>query len=233
MQSSQLDSALLSKLPRELRDKIYHDAVVEDNDVLIRVTPYVTEDGECRRRLEIGHALMRVCKQTREEVADIYYQENNFRVTQDLFERRAIRELSRFLTPWMEKITKLGISHTVVRVQFGLAKMNFSISAPQGRVVVEPEPSSVQLPAIAVDVGQGTADVVTTTSDRICFCKISKFALEHGGRDVLGWMVEYVDLVLQHGRQSDYDQLLDLAPVHCWTCAGRNVIKVGMNDLLC
>ena len=138
-QSSQLDSMLLSKLPRELRDKIYRYAVIEDNDIPVHVTRCKTEDGERRRRLEIGHALMRVSKQTRQEVADIYYLENKFRITNDLLEKRAIRELSRLLTPWGERMTKLGVTHELVRGKDDLVKSKFSISARKGRVFLEPE----------------------------------------------------------------------------------------------
>ena len=50
-QSSQLDSTLLGNLPRELRDQIYREAVVEDNDIPIHVSYYETKDGERCRRL--------------------------------------------------------------------------------------------------------------------------------------------------------------------------------------
>lgn len=221
-QSSQLDSMLLSKLPRELRDNIYREAVVEDKDIPIRVTCFETEGGERRRRLQIGHALMRVSKQTAQEVADIYYLENKFRITGDLIGKRAIRELSRLLTPWVGKVTKLGVSHSFLRSRSDLAKINFSISASQGRIVVKPESSSVQYHILAFDLGQGTAEPMSKTSNRICFCKTYKLALEHDGRDILSWIQEYMDLVLQSESQATYNVLLDVA--HCWTCAGRNVI---------
>jgi hypothetical protein len=224
-QSSQLDSMLLSKLPRELRDKIYRDAVVEYKDIPIRVTAYATNDGERRRRLEIGHALMRACKQTRQEVAEIYYLENTFRVTEDLFEKRAIGELSRHLTPWVGKIAKLGVSHVFARNGVDLTKINFSISAFESGFVVEPESSSVRYLTYGLDVGQATARMVTQTSGKICFCKVSKLALEHDGRDVFSLLQDYVDLVLVKPEcQVNYNHLLDLRPIHCWTCAGRNVI---------
>jgi hypothetical protein len=221
-QSSQLDSMLLSKLPRELRDKIYRDAVVEDNDIPIRVTPYVTEDGERRRRLQIGHALMRACKQTRQEVADIYYLENTFRITDDLLKKRAIRELSRLLTPWVQRTTGLGVSHELVRPKGDFAKINFSIFASQSRIVVEPEPSSLQYGTFLIDPVLATRIYVTMTSDELCFCKIFKLARKHEGRDVVSWMQEYVDLIIQSASQTEVSRLFD--PVHCWTCAGRYVI---------
>jgi hypothetical protein len=223
-QSSQLDSMLLSKLPRELRDKIYRDAVVEDKDIPIHVTPYVTEDGERRRRrrLEIGHALMRACKQTRQEVADIYYLENTFRITNDLLENRVFRELSRLLTPWVQRMTELGVSHELVRPKGDFAKINFSIFASQGRIVVEPEPSSLQYGTFLIDPVLATRNYVTMTSDELCFCKIFKLARKHEGRDVVSWMQEYVDLIIQSASQTEVSHLFD--PVHCWTCAGRYVI---------
>jgi len=218
-QSSQLGSMLLSKLPRELRDKIYRDAVVEDKDIPIRVTPYVTEDGERRRRLEIGHALMRVCKQTRQEVAEIYYLENTFRIIDDSLEKRATRELSRLLTPWTQRMTKLGVSQTSVRSVYQ-TEINFSISASQGHIVIEPEPSNVQFSMITLGPS-ATTTCMTRYSDKVCFCKIFKLALKHDDRDIFSWMQEYVDLVLQSARQ-DEANLFD--PVHCWTCGGRNAI---------
>lgn len=222
-QSSQLDSMLLSKLPRELRDKIYSDGVVEDKEIPIGVTCYETEDGEKRRRVQIEHPLMRACKQTREEVADIYYLENTFRVTDDLLEKRAITKLRGLLTPWTERIAKLGVSHTFVRGTSESAKINFSVSTSQGRIVVEPEPSSSQYPTFAYDLGAAFADRVTVTSDNICFCKMGKLALENDDCDLLSWMQEYAGLVQQPESRATYNDLLNLV-LHCWTCAGRNVI---------
>lgn len=220
-QSSQLNSMLLSKLPCELRDKIYRDAVVEDKDIPIAVTRYETEDGEQRRRLQIGHPLMRACKQTREEVSDMYYLENTFRVTDDLFEKQAIRELRRLLKPYAGKFTKLGVSHTF-RGGFGVAKINFSISAFQGRIVVEPESSSVQTSTSVSNPGEDETPRMTTTSDRVCFCKIFQLALKHDGRDVVSWMRKYVDIVHRSKSTDRFKPLFGI--VHSWTCAGRNVI---------
>ena len=216
-QSSQLDSMLLSKLPRELRDKIYRDAVVEDKDVPIHVTHYETEDGEHRRRLQIGHALLRVCKQTRQEVADIYYLENTFRITEDLLERRAIKELSRFLTPWAQSMTKLGVSQRLARGIDGFAKINFSISTSQGHIFVKPESFSAQEMSVWTDARAGTMEHVKLTFSKMCFCKIFLLTLEHDGRNVLSWMEGYVDLVLQSLAEPK-------TLSHCWTCAGRIII---------
>jgi hypothetical protein len=221
-QSSQLDSMLLSKLPRELRDKIYQDTVVKDKEIPIGVTRYETEGGEQRRRLQIEHPLMRACRQTREEVSDIYYLENTFRITSDLFERRAVEELSSLLTPWAERMTKLGVSHELVRSKDDFAEINFSISASQGRIVVQPESSRVQYGTVAIDIGLATVDSVTMTYDRICFCKAFKLALKHDGSNVVIWMQEYVDLTLKSASQDELSRLFD--SVYCWACAGRNVI---------
>ena len=214
---SQLDSMLLSKLPRELRDKIYRDAVVENKDVPIHVTRYETEDGERRRRLQIGCALMRVCKQTRLEVADIYYLENTFRITEDLIEKRAVRELSKLLTPWAQRITKLGVSQKLVRGIDDFAKINFSIFTSQGHIFVKPESFSAQEMSLMIDLGSGTMDHTKLTFSRMCFCKIFMLTLEHDGRSVLSWMEGYVDLVLQ--------SLTELKRLpHCWTCAGHIIL---------
>jgi hypothetical protein len=207
---------LLSKLPRELRDKIYRDAVVEDKEIPIRVLRY-ERDGVQRRRLHLQHPLMRVCKQTRQEVADIDHLENTFRITNDLFDERAIRELIRHFTPWADKLKKLGISHNFPRRDGDPAKINFSISASQGRIVVEPESFSAQEMIWAMDIGLGTTTLATTTFKNMCFCKIHKLALENDCRGVLSWMQEYVGLVLKE--QTQHSTL-----PHCWTCAGRIII---------
>ena len=213
-QSSQLDSMLLSKLPRELRDKIYRYAVIEDNDIPIRVTRCETQDGERRRRLEIGHALLRACKQTRQEVADIYYLENTFLITEDLVEKRAIRELSRLLTPWAERMTKLGVSQRLVRGTDDFAKINFSISISQGHIFVKPESFSAQEMRLMIDIGSGTVDHTKLTFSKMCFCKIFMLTLDHDSRNILSWMEGYVDLVLQ-----SFTEIKRLP--HCWTCAGH------------
>jgi len=213
-QSSQLESMLLNKLPRELRDKIYREAVVEDNDILIYVTRYDTKDGEHRRRLEIGHTLLGACKQTRQEVADIYYLENTFLITEDLVGKRAIRELSRLLTPWAERMTKLGVSQKLVRGTEDFAKIKFSISTSQGHIFVKPESFSAQEMSLMLDIGSGTMDHTKLTFSKMCFCKIFMLALEHDGRNVISWMEGYVDLVLQ-----SFTEIKRLP--HCWTCAGH------------
>jgi hypothetical protein len=215
-QSSQLDSMLLSKLPRELRDKIYREAVVEEKDVPIRVLRY-GPNGLQRRRLHFQHPLMRVCRQTRQEVADIDHLENTFRITNDLFDERAISELRRHFTPWAGKLKKLGISHSFARRHGDPAKINFTISASQGRIIVEPESFSVQEMTVAVDIGMGTMNLTATTFKNMCFCKIHKLVLEKDCRDVLSWLQEYVDLVLKSQAERG-------TVPHCWTCAGRVII---------
>ena len=214
-QSSQLDSMLLTKLPRELRDKIYREAVVEVNDILIRVTRCKTEDGERRRRLQIGHALMSVSKQTRLEVADFYSLENKFRITEDLLEKRAIGELSRLLTPWGERMTKLGVSQELVPGRDDFVKIKFSISASQGRVFLEPEGFKAHEVDLLVDSYQATRDYEAVSCSKMCFCKILLLTVE--SRNILSWMEGYVDLVLQSLAQPK-------TLPHCWTCAGRIMI---------
>ena len=215
MQSSQLDSMLLSKLPRELRDKIYRYAVTEDNDISVHVIRCKTEGTKRRRRLEIGHALMRVSKQTRQEVADIYYLENKFRITNDLLEKRAIRELSRLLTPWGERMTKLGVTHELVRGKDDLVKSKFSISAHKGRVFLEPEGFSEREVESLIVSHFDPKDYAAVGCSKACFCKTLKLTFE--SRDVLSWMEGYVDLVLQ--------SLAEPKPQpYCWTCAGRIII---------
>jgi hypothetical protein len=208
---------LLSKLPRELRDKIYQDTVVKDKEIPIGVTRYETEGGEQRRRLQIEHPLMRACKQTREEVSDIYYLENTFRVTDDLFDERATIELIRHFIPWAGRLKKLGISHSFARRDVDPAKINFSISASQDRIVVEPESFSAQEMIWAMDIGMGTTTLALTTFKNMCFCKIYKLVLENDCRDVLSWLQEYVALVLKSQAERG-------TVPHCWTCAGRIII---------
>ena len=211
-QSSQLDSMLFSKLPRELRDKIYRYAVVEDNDITIHVTRFKTKDGKRHRHLPIGHALLRVCKQTRQEVGDIYYLENKIRITGDLLEKRAIRELSRLLTPWGERMTKLGVTHELVRGRDSLMKTKFSISAHKGRVFLEPEGFSDHEVNSLIDSHFDPKEFAAVSCSKMCFCKTSKLTLE--SRDVLSWMEGYVDLVLQSLTEPK-------SLPHCWACAGR------------
>jgi hypothetical protein len=215
-QSSQLDSLLLSKLPRELRDKIYREAVVEKNEIPIRVLHY-ERDGVQRRYLSFQHPLMRVCKQTRQEVADIDHLENTFRITNDMFDKRAIKALARHFAPWAGKVKKLGISHDFAQRDGDLAKINFSISASQGRIVVEPESFTVREMSFMLHASPGSTNRVTRIYHNMCFCKIHSLALENGCCDVLSWVQHYVHLVLTSQAERN-------AMPHCWTCAGRTII---------
>jgi hypothetical protein len=208
-QSSQLDSPLLSKLPRELRDKIYREAVLEDIEIPIHVARYESSDGEHRRRLELEHALLLVCKQTRHEVADIYYLENTFCITNDLFENRAIRQLNWALRPWAEKITKLEISHEFA-VCGSIAEIDFSVSASQGRIIIEPRSSIISDPRILPHASY-------SMTNRTCYCKASGLAVECGSGNVLNWAQEYVDLVAQSEAEEH-------GVPYCWDCAGHVIV---------
>lgn len=210
-QSSQLDLTLLSRLPRELRDQIWREAVVEDIEIPINVAEYNTKDGEHRHRLQLEPALMLVCKQTRHEAADIYYLENTFSIADDLFEERAIRELNRALRPWADRMTKLEISHDFVREEGFTAEIEFSVSAPEGRILFEP---MTFLTRVSFE-RERTACVIANS--RMCYCKALQLALEHGSGNVLDWTQKYVSLILQSQRTCD-----DGLP-WCWSCAGVSV----------
>jgi hypothetical protein len=209
-QSSQLDSPLLSKLPRELRDKIYREAVLEDLEIPIQVASYKSKDGEHRCRLELEHALLLVCKQTRQEVADIYYLENVFRVTNDLFEIRAIRKLHQALCPWADKMKKLEISHEFAGKPFSTVEIDLSVSASQGRIVIEPLYHNIR------DGYQSMRDFRLSTT-KMCYCKTLGIAAEHGEGNVLNWAQRYVDMILK------YETRPRPINVYCWNCAGINI----------
>jgi hypothetical protein len=212
-QSSQLDSPLLSKLPRELRDKIYREAVLEDIEIPIHVASYKSEDGEHRRRLELEHALLLVCKQTRQEVSDIYYTENTFCITNDLFEKRAIRQLNRALRPWAEKITHLEIFHKLLVFGCCTADIDFSVSSSQARIVVEPLTSNIRDPCT-------TEHIFYLIPAKMCYCEALCLALAHGSGNVLDWVEKYVEMVVQ----SQATQAAENGVPYCWTCAGHIII---------
>jgi hypothetical protein len=212
-QSSQLDSPLLSKLPRELRDKIYREAVYEDVEIPINVASYKSKDGEHRRRLELEHALLLVCKQTRHEVADIYYLENTFCITNDLFEKRAISQLNRALRPWAEKITQLEIFHKLLVFGCCTADIDFSVSASQARILVEALTSNIRDPCT-------TEHIFYLIPARMCYCEALCLALAHGSGNVLDWVEQYVDMVVQ----SQATQAAENGAPYCWTCAGHIII---------
>lgn len=220
-QSAQLDSMLLTRLPRELRDKIYREAVLEDNEVPIHVTRFQTEDGEHRRCLQIEHPLMRACKQTRQEVSNIYYLENTFRITGDLIEKRAMRKLNRLLTPWAERMKELRVSHDFSRGGGCSATINFSVSATQGLTLVKPETCSLHLPVIIVNPTDNNRDalgIMKSTSSKTCFCKIFNLTLQGDRRDILSWMQEYVDFIVLQ-TQTEQKSL-----PYCWNCSGDIII---------
>jgi hypothetical protein len=209
-QSSKLDSPLLSKLPRELRDKIYREAVLEDIEIPIHVAHYKSKDGEHRARLEIEHALLLVCKQTRHEVADIYYLENTFRITNDLFDERAIRKLNCALRPWADKMKKLEISHDFVADIFLTVAIDLSVSVSQGCIVVEPLGQNIR------DGYQSMRDF-RNSETKMCYCKTLSLAAEHGGGNVLKWAQKYVDLIVKRDSRCKHF-------MWCWNCAGGTII---------
>jgi hypothetical protein len=219
--SPQLDSMLLSRLPRELRDKIYREAVLEDKEIPISVARYETKDGERRGCLQIEHALMHVCKQTRQEVADIYYLENVFFVNDGSFEERAIEKLSRLLAPWVERVKKVKISHTIVRSESNATEINFFVSASQGRIYIEPMASSLLLYRMDVNQKRGTVTRTTHSSTlpgTKCFCKARRLACGHESGGVFSWVQAYVDLVMQSQAVTGPKE------PYCWNCAGYIVV---------
>jgi hypothetical protein len=207
-QSSQLDSLLLSKLPRELRDKIYREAVLEDIEIPVHVAHYDAKDGEHRHRLQLEHALMLVCKQTRHEVADIYLLENTFRVTNDLFEPRAIAQLNRALRPWAARTKRLEISHEWIRDQFATADIDFSISVSRDRILVNPQ---TFVPYVMYE---DKRMVRHPTVGKMCYCGILRLAAWHRDDNVVSWVQKYVDVVKRS--QSEWRPNV----LYCWTCAG-------------
>lgn len=214
-QSSQLDSTLLSRLPRELRDKIWREAVLEDIEIPTNVAHYETKDGEHRHRLQLEHALMLACKQTRHEVTEIYYLENTFRITNDLFEARAIRALNRALHPWADKMTKLEISHEYAINEHATAEIDFTVSTSQGRIVIEP---------LTFSVNRGNVrPILSSSSPGMCFCSAFRLASAHGDGNVFSWVQEYVDFVATKEPVAKERVTCIYAP-YCWTCAGRIIV---------
>lgn len=217
-QSPQLESPLLSKLPRELRDQIWREIVVEDLEIPIHVAHYETKEGEHRRRLQIEHNLQLVCKQTRDEVSDIYYHENTFRITDDLFSERAVRELHRFLRPWAAKMTQLEISHEFVRSEGNTADINFAVELSEGKIAIKPHTFTAHLSTLRGD--QTGRMAWQSTFKEMCYCKILKIAWDHDGDGgtVLDWLKRYVDMIVLNQAESKY-----YVP-YCWTCACNVII---------
>ena len=68
---------LLNKLPRELRDRIYVEALVSDEDINIENLEY---DYPWKRAEEFPKpGLLGVCPQIRQEALEVYYRQNIFR----------------------------------------------------------------------------------------------------------------------------------------------------------
>lgn len=220
-QSSQLESTLLSRLPRELRDQIYREVVLEDDEIPIHVISYKTKTGKPRRALRIEHKLLQVCKQTRQEVADIYYLENTFCVSDDLFEKRAIRELGRFLTPWAERMNRLKVSHKFVHSLHVTAEISLFVSGNfEDRIYIEPGTVSArtQRSNVVLITDEGTLKEITETFSNVCFCDIFSLVAQRGVDNVLKWAQIYVHFIL--ARQGK----LTWHMPHCWNCANRVVI---------
>jgi hypothetical protein len=223
-QSSQLDSMLLSKVPRELRDKIYRHAVVENSAITIAVTRSKVS-GEKRGRLHIEHPLMAACKQTHREVAKIYYLENTFRITDALLEPRAISELNRLLRLWAHKIVNLEISHVFERPERlypiltdpGItAHVGFSICTSQGRILVKPMQPTVQFSRSYRDRTRSESE--KPKNERMCYCAILYLAAEHKNGDVLSGVQKYADWVVERAGAKR-----NLLPF-CWNCAGFIIV---------
>lgn len=219
--SPQLDSPLLSKLPRELRDQIWRKIVLEDLEIPIHVGHYETVEGEHCMRLQLDHPLMDVCKQVRAEVLDVYYVENTFRITDDIFSTRAVRELHRLLYPWAASMTRLEVHHDIVISQGNTAGINFGLvvsreEGREGHIVVEPHSFNAHMSTLRVDEN-GRIDY-TSTFKQMCYCRINSIANKREVVTVLDWLQAYVDLIVQSQFNGKYYM------PYCWTCACNIII---------
>lgn len=124
----QPDSPFFSKLPGELRNRIYRLVLIWERHIPIRVRELPEDHQETEEpfdgvtshtsprlsthSLDIDDPLLQVCKQIRHEASEIYYLENTFEVTTSVFEHtRALEELGRALLPWAAKMTRLSVCH--------------------------------------------------------------------------------------------------------------------------
>ena len=98
-------------------------------------------------------------------------------------------------------------------------EIEFSISVSQGRLLVEPGTFSARRSLLRWDPENWTtAWDSTTTYENMCFCKVVSLATENRSVNVVGWVKDYVNVVLQSG------VVLRNDPPHCWQCAGHMVI---------
>lgn len=229
----QSDSLLFSKLPGELRNRIWRLAVLDDTAIPLHVAHYKNRDGEYCSCVQIQHALMQVCKQAHHEVTDIYYLENTFRITQDFFYGRAMEVLVLAMKPWAAEMTRLEVTHDLMRDSLRPARrtmsvaMDLTVLSDEGRITVVP-------PLVDVEQGRGMqedlADLVTLFSlgpstspappQKLCCCKIFALADKCAGRTLLEWVQQYVKLVRDSKPKVGECGFIP----HCWGCAGLELL---------
>lgn len=227
MHNSQSDSLLFSKLPGELRNRIWRLSVLEDTAISVHVAHYKNKDGEPRSCIQIEHTLLQVCKQARHEVTDIYYLENTFRITQDFFHGRAMEVLACAMKPRAAKMTKLEVAHelkytTTTRFASSrnmLVAINLTIQRSEGS-------TTLSQPLVDItDASEANAEMDALVSSvpmfapppppMLCCCKMFFLAAECTGETLVEWMQRYVKLVV------DATGMMGCGYVpHCWGCGG-------------
>ncbi|KAK4540580.1 hypothetical protein LTR36_009110 [Oleoguttula mirabilis] len=99
----------LLDIPGELRNRIYRLAVISDTTVNVDSTELWGPGGT----LSQTPALMRTCKQLREEVHEIYLEENSFAFTHLTIHPNAIAAFERIAGASARKMTRVKVVHAV------------------------------------------------------------------------------------------------------------------------
>jgi hypothetical protein len=214
----QPDCMLFDKLPGELRNEIIRLSVVEDTEIKPKVIRTCNETtSQWTAKLELDHALMRTCKQLRQESSEIYLLENTFHLTEDFFAQpplthveqqqaneRAIHALARAFGPSASKLLKIKVSHAVyydtrlfesVHRRQCQAEVYFSICrCAQG------EPGVYLENARALD----------TSSQGLCCCSVTQYAADNSTAGIFEFVEGLVGMLDSATEQR--------SEPHCWTC---------------
>lgn len=227
----QPNSALLHKLPGELRNKIIRLAIVKDegDQIPIKVEYILNKAAERSASVRIEHPLMQTCKQLRYESSDIFFLENTFCITDDLFHSgRGMHELTRQLKPWASKMSRLNVSHTLhdnddgQHVGFHRRKstthIQFSLSRHADRQlhVAFERMEVVDNHVIIHMVDDDDAAASPPTVSPLCCCNIARLAELYGRDGLPEWVKKYSSTI----KKSKVRCKLS----YCWECGLRPMV---------
>lgn len=192
----------LLHLPQELRDAIYRYIMVSDGPIKMQCG-YDRDTG--LYHFTMIPDLTLVSRQLRAETLRIFFKENEFEMTPEMFNRNSVAPLRTIRTMHkeigLESPTTLRVSYEVkkktLESQLCLLKANLTLSNVEGRIAIVREEYGSEY------IGRRTTYLPSSyrIPSKVCGCRIQKFALafnKHYARSKLRDVVLFVQRAQKH-----------------------------------